>query len=410
MRVAIFLDCLEDNGGAFQQSLSTIQLLTKPGATKHTFVVFTPFEPTHRLLARHGIASVLYRQAGVRHLDKWSATLLGGAILARLRRLGFRRLGRHLDALLDDYDIDLAVLNDTSDVALRIGNHPFIITVHDLDHRDHPEFPEFYSDRLFERNERFNSGTLTRALAVITNTPYLSNRVSQLYQVDPKRIVELPFVPSYAVRQRAAGGKTADTSIRQKYELPAQFVFYPAYFLPHKNHLYLLEGLADLERRHGLELHAVFCGRDPVGHQETVERQADKLGLKGRVRFLGFVPDTDIAALYECAFSTVVPSYFGPTNLQPVEAVSLGCPVICSDHVGCREQLGDAALYCDLSDPSNLANLLASLAQDLVLRGRLREAGQTLTRSLADMDYGGRLSAVLDNFAYTRRRWAWPGQ
>jgi glycosyltransferase involved in cell wall biosynthesis len=227
--------------------------------------------------------------------------------------------------------------------------------------------------------------------------------------VDPARIIELSYLPSLAVRSHAAGSglATAD-GVRRKYDLPACYVFYPAYYSDHKNHLYLLEGLLDLERRHGIVLHAVFCGGGDPGDQEAVERQVGALGLKARVKFLGLVPDEDIPALYEGALALVMPAHFGPTNLPPLEAATLGCPVIYSDLPAFREQMGDAALYCDLDDVSSLADHLAALIQNQGLRISLQEAGQKVAAEIAQIDYGELLRPILDRYAYVRRRWTWP--
>jgi glycosyltransferase involved in cell wall biosynthesis len=103
-----------------------------------------------------------------------------------------------------------------------------------------------------------------------------------------------------------------------------------------------------------------------------------------------------------------MPAYSGPTNLPPLEAVTLGCPVIYSDLPEFREQMRDAALYCDLADVSSLADHLATLTQDSVQLDRLRLAGRGLAAEIAKMDYGERLKEVLDDFDYLRRRWAWP--
>jgi glycosyltransferase involved in cell wall biosynthesis len=407
MRIGLFLECSSDNGGAFQQSFSAIELLTRSSAIIHELVVFTPFEQTRRLLLKHGISAVRFTHRGYRLLDRWSATVLGGAVLRRLRRLGLPRLGRHLDALLDEHGIDLVILNDVDETVRRIGDHPFIITIYDVDHRDHPEFPEAYADRLFERMERTHLAVVPRALAVITNCASIARRITSLYHVDEDRIIILPLVPSVAVRRHAAGeGSTTVEEVRRKYDLPRRYVFYPAWFLFHKNHLYLLEGLAELERRHGIELHAVLCGGDPKGERAIIERQVRELGLTERVRFLGLVPDEDIPPLYQAAVALVMPSYFGPTNLPPVEAITLDCPAICSDLPGCREQMGEAALYCNLADPSSLGDHLAALIQDPALVDRLKHAGRRLADELSKLDYGERLAPLFDHYAYVRRRWA----
>jgi glycosyltransferase involved in cell wall biosynthesis len=251
--------------------------------------------------------------------------------------------------------------------------------------------------------------SLTLALAVVANSASGAHRIASLYQVDPSRIVELPFLPSLAVRRHAAGAGLATVEdVRRKYRLPACYVFYPAFFYPLKNHLYLLEGLVALERQFGIILDAVFCGGGLLWQKTKVEEQVRALGLTERVRFLGRVPDGDVPALYEGDLALAMPTYSGPTNLPPLEAVTLGCPVIYSDIPSFREQMGDAALYCDLADVSSLADHLAALIRDSALRDRLRKAGQKLAAKVAKIDYGERLKPIFDKYAYVRRRWAWP--
>jgi glycosyltransferase involved in cell wall biosynthesis len=409
MRIALFLEVVHDGTGGFQEALSKIESLSLKSTTKHEFVVFTPFDQTRKRLLKEGIDAIRFKNRGLRLIDRWSATTVGNAVLRRLRRLGFKSLGQHLDALLDDHDIDLVILTDCNESTLRIGDHPFIITVRDQFNRDLPEFSEVYTDRYFEQLEKVPRVALTRALAVIVDSSTGARRVADLYNVDPSRIIELPFVPSLAVRRHAAGGGlTTAEGVRRKYDLPASFVFYPAFPASEKNHLYLLEGLVALEKERGIILHAVFCGGGAPLNWAIVERQVQALGLTARVKFLGLVPDEDIPALYEAAHALVMPAYCGPTNLPPVEAVTLGCPVIYSDIHGYREQMGDAALYCDLGDVSSLANHLAALIQDPALLDRLRNVGFSLAAEVAKIDYGQRLAGVLDNYAYVRRRWAWP--
>lgn len=409
MRIAVFLESLPNTGGGFLQALSTVESLMRMSEKQHEIVAFTPFELTRQRLLNYGIEAIVFKRWGFRLIDRLSSTVAGGAILRRLRRLGFRRLGRHLDALLDDHAINLVVLTECAEAALRISDHHYIVTVWDVDHRDYLEFPEKYADRLFERVEANYGVTLIRALAVIANSSSGARRIADLYHVDPHRIVVLPFLPSLAVRRHATGAKpvTADM-VRRKHDLPERYLFYPAYFSYHKNHLYILEGLVDLERRHGIVLHAVFCGGGDPGDQTMIERQTQALGLTATVRFLGLVADEDIPPLYEAALCLVMPTYCGPTNLPPLEAVTLGCPVIYSDLPGCREQMGDAALYCDLANPSSLADLLATLIRDPTQADHLRMAGGALAREIAQIDYAKLLSPVFEKYAYIRRRWAWP--
>jgi glycosyltransferase involved in cell wall biosynthesis len=408
MRIAFFLDGVPNTGGGFQQAFSTIELLIRKQITKHEILVFTRFEQSRRRLLQHGIEAIPFKHRPFNLIDRWSATLLGSVIVRCVRHLGFRRLGRHLDALLDDQGIDLAVVNE-GDIGWCIGDHPLIVSVWDLDHRDRPEFPEVLTDRVFERREKGLRMMLTRALAVIADSPSSAHRIAHLYHVDLDRIIELPFLPSLAVRRHAAGnGAMTVEAARQEYHLPDHYVFYPAFFSFIKNHFYLLEGLAELERRHGIMLHAVFCGGAEQGEQEHLQQQVHSLGLTERVHFLGLVTDEHVPALYEGAIALVMPSYGGPTNLPPLEAIILGCPVICSDLPGCREQLGDAAIYCNLADPSSLAAHLATLIQNPAHFDAVRIAARRRAEEMAKIDYAERLARLFDDYAYVRRRWVWP--
>ena len=409
MRIAVFVESPPTSVGPFNQSMSTVEALAL-GPAKLDVVVFTHIDATYRALSGRGMNVVRFAHRGHRLLDRWSATQFGHAVLSRIRRLGAKRLGRHLDALLEDHAIDVAFFNNLeSDVVARIGDHPFLISVWDLDQRDYPEFPEAFRDRGFERVTRSHAITLTRALAVIVNSSSMARRLHQLYQVDLHRIVVLPFLPSSAVTRHKAGRATATAeSVSIKYDLPPRFAFFPAYLTHHKNGLYLLEALVDLERRHNIALDAVFCGSGEEDALKLLNRQAKALGLEDRVRLLGLLPDGDVPALYEAALAAVVPSYFGPINLPPLEAMVLGCPVICSDFEACHEQMEDAALYCDLKNPSTLADHLAALNGDSQLRDRLGQASGRLAAKLAEVDYSTRLAQVLNDFDYMRRRWSWP--
>jgi hypothetical protein len=227
MRVAVFLESEPSKGGGFQQALSTVESLAHSNSIKHDVIIFTPSEVTRGLLLKEGINAIRFKGYAFSLLDRWSATVSGNVILRRMRRLGLKRLGRHLDALLDDNEIDLVVLNECTEIAWRIGDHPFIVTVWDLSHRDYPDFPEAFADRNFERHDRGLRMSLTRALAIVANSPSGAHRIADLYQVDRDRIIELPFLPSLAARRQAAGaGMATVEGVRRKYSLPDRYVFY----------------------------------------------------------------------------------------------------------------------------------------------------------------------------------------
>ncbi len=101
-----------------------------------------------------------------------------------------------------------------------------------------------------------------------------------------------------------------------------------------------------------------------------------ELGLEGRVRLLGWVPDADLPALYQGALAFVYPSRYEGFGLPVLEAFASGTPVISTAAGSLAELAGDAALIIAPDDLDGLAAALLSVATDPSLRDRLRNAGK----------------------------------
>jgi glycosyltransferase involved in cell wall biosynthesis len=163
--------------------------------------------------------------------------------------------------------------------------------------------------------------------------------------------------------------------------LQRPYLFYPAAFRPYKNHRGLIEALrylCDERGEDGFDL--VFTGAAapfPVELTALVERH----GLRGRVHVLGRVSREVLAALYQSAFATVVPSRYEQGSFPIHEAIHWGCPAACSDIPPLREQcaaLGDAMVYFDPTSPMSIADAVLRLRD-----GREAIRGEQHRRSLA---------------------------
>jgi len=249
---------------------------------------------------------------------------------------------------------------------------PFLTVVWDLQHRLQPFFPEVSRGGEWQRREAHYSTLLRRAAAVITGTAAGRDEIAGFYQVPAARIHVLPHpTPGFALDAAARPAAPLD-----RFGLPEGYLLYPAQFWPHKNHATLLRALRAL-RDGGLVLPLVLVGSDQ-GNEPAVRRLASELGLDDQVRFLGFVSQEELVALYRGARCLSYVSLFGPENLPPLEAFALGCPVVAADVPGAAEQLGDAALRVDATRPASIAEALrrlhgdASLREGLVARGRAR--------------------------------------
>lgn len=279
---------------------------------------------------------------------------------------------------------------------------PYICTVLDLEHRVHPFFPEVsVTGGTWEERERLFSRMIPRAAYVISGTEAGKRQIIDFYRPDAERVRVIPFpIPPFALERKERG-----TDITAKYSLDKPYLFYPAQFWPHKNHVVLLRVLKVLRERHHLDMLVVFCGSDK-GNLSYVKETARELGLEDHVRYLGFVPTDELYDLYRRAFALAFVSTFGPDNLPPVEAFAVGCPVIASNVAGAAEQLGDAALLIDPLSEEGVAGAVMRLRDEPEVRPALVRKGAERAQRLASRDYVRDIAALVDEFELYRRCWS----
>lgn len=148
-------------------------------------------------------------------------------------------------------------------------------------------------------------------------------------------------------------------------------ILFCAKLQPWKRPLDLLQAFARLNLAN---TRLVFAGDGPLRSQ--LEAEASALGVAARVRFLGFVNQSQLPAVYKSADLMVLPSAYEPFAVVVNEAMCCGCPVIASDRVGAARDL--IAPVCPefifpCGDVGALAALLENAVTDL---SRLRAPGE----------------------------------
>lgn len=143
------------------------------------------------------------------------------------------------------------------------------------------------------------------------------------------------------------------------------YLFYPASFRPYKNHAWLVEALALLERRDGTRWKVVFTG---IRHCPSALRQLiNRLGVAADVLTLGKVSREQLQSLYRHAFATVVPSLYEQGSFPAMEALHCGCPAVVSAIPALQEQFaafGTAMPYLDPADPASLLAIVDRIQAD----------------------------------------------
>ena len=301
------------------------------------------------------------------------------------------------------------------DVAWMIYPHapvvdiPYVATVWDLQHRLQPVFPEVTSSGWnWEQRERHYSRYLPRASAIITGTESGKSEIATFYNVPNERIAVIPFPTPAFPRDVPESRESCVAYLKGRYQLPESYLLYPAQFWPHKNHVGALHALSELRERHAVNCSLVCVGSDQ-GNLEFVKQEALRLGVSDLVHFCGYIPRVDLACLYKAAEALLFPSFFGPDNLPPLEAFSLGCPVIAADVPGAREQLGDAAILVNPTDSHGMAAAILNMLEDRGTRLEMIARGRELTARQSPRQYVQAVMSVIDRLEPYRRTWSISG-
>lgn len=278
---------------------------------------------------------------------------------------------------------------------------PYLMAIHDLQHRLQPEFPEVSADGESEAREyRFRNGTKYATL-LLADSEVGKEDILNFYGacgVTPDRVKVLPYVPARALMAQVSERDLVQ--LRTTYRLPDRYIFYPAQFWPHKNHSRIIRALGLLKQEYELRVPAVFCGSYTGAiRTRTFDEMmvlSGQLGLLDQVHYLGHVSDAAISGLYAGAQALIMPTFFGPTNIPLLEAWGVGCPALTSDIRGIREQAGDAAILVDPRSVEAIADGIRRLWTDDTLRGALADRGRRRLATYTPDDYRRRLIEILE--------------
>ena len=224
---------------------------------------------------------------------------------------------------------------------------PLVVTVFDLAILRYPEAFNRWT-RTYSRF--FVPRAVSAAARVITISDFTRREVTELLGVPEERIRVIPLAAGDAF---GTAGAAAD----------GDYVLAVGTLEPRKN----LARLAEGARRAGLELRV-------VGARGWGGVQADGAG----VRWLGHVPDAELAELYRGALCVAYPSLYEGFGLPVLEAMACGAPVVTSRGSATEEIADGAAVLVDPADPASIAAGLEEAIgrrEELGRLGRERAAG-----------------------------------
>lgn len=382
-RIGLFLDIEPAGGGTFQYCEAVLDALTLLPAQRYEVVVAYTHGLWEQYLRDFSLEKFQVRRGffgrGVGFI--WHKL---GLPLGPWRAINPLFHSMAQDLLRQQCDLWIFPSQDTRGCELAV---PALISIHDLMHRYERRFPEVGARREFSIREAQYRSICKWARGILVDSQLGARHVAESYQVSGD-IHVLPFIaPPHAWSPSVPPG------FNRRYLLPAKFLFYPAQFWAHKNHTLLISTVARLKEELP-DIKLVLVGSRKNAYQQVLA-QVEELGLGEDVLFLGYVPDEDMPGFYRRARALVMPTFFGPTNIPPLEAFAVGCPVLLSNRYGMPEQAGGAALLFDPDSVEELAACIRRIWSDDALCAELVEKGSALAAAWGREQFACRLQEII---------------
>jgi glycosyltransferase involved in cell wall biosynthesis len=264
----------------------------------------------------------------------------------------------------------IELLHSLGSTAPARPGRPSVLTLHDVIYARYPEA----HTRLMALGMRLLVPLSARSAERII-------AVSHASAAEITRVLHVPAERIDVVYEggRPPGPATPEPELRERLELgDAPIVLSVSARRPHKNLNRLLHAFAGLPDGPLLVLPGY-----PTPFEGRLAEAISRLGLRGRVRLLGWVSDADLEGLYRAARCFVFPSLAEGFGLPVLEAMERGLPVACSSASSLPEVAGDAARYFDPLDLDDIRRAIAELMTDEALRSRLGVAGRERARQFS---------------------------
>jgi alpha-1,3-rhamnosyl/mannosyltransferase len=239
-----------------------------------------------------------------------------------------------------------------------------VLTVHDLQYL---YYPEYFTKTKLNYLKLMVPRSCEAARLVLTPSEFTRRTVIERLNIDPNIVIVVP----HGISPR--GQAHHDDGVRARYDIPGRFFLYPAITYPHKNHLVLIEAFAKVLRTHP-DTTLVLTGAK--GSMEVrIAGEIRHLGIDDRVRRLGYIPASDLDALYNESVAMTFPSRFEGFGAPILEAMARGCPVIAADATAIPEVVADSGWLVSPDNAEQWAWAMVELLENEESRDRYGKLG-----------------------------------
>lgn len=250
-----------------------------------------------------------------------------------------------------------------------------VLTLHDVIADHHPEliFPNGRSKFFWKLKQNV---AIRQADLVATVSEYSKKELVDYFGLPETRLRVISEAARPVFKVLPTNNGFVSTLARHGLVPGGEFLLYVGGISPHKNLVRLIEAFEMLDIG-GTQLVLVGDYKDDpfFSAYPQLKSQVDELGLNGRVIFTGYIPDEELAYLYNAAALLVFPSLEEGFGLPAIEAMACGTPVAASRTGSLPEILGPVGRFFDPMNVDDIARVIGETLADKPLLKKMRADG-----------------------------------
>lgn len=249
-------------------------------------------------------------------------------------------------------------------------------------------YPELFRVQDLHKLVHWTAYSVRHAAKIITISEFSKHAIIDSYHIpDSDIVVAYPALPDSVSIDAMA--KSTDSSKL----VPKRYILSVGTLQPRKNFARLIEAVSLIKDK---EISLVIVGKKGWLYDDILAAP-EKFGIKNRVQFLDFVPDSALPELYKNAACFVLPSLYEGFGLPVLEAMSYGVPVVVSSTSSLPEIAGDAGIYVDPEDAANIASgITQALTEPAKERASRVSAGKKRVKAFTWDNAAEKVMSVLE--------------
>ena len=310
MNIGIVTDFYLNSGGGenfVQSELDTLKDLDEIYKNKINFYYITTNKQSFSKLNEKYKNTIYFNKDGF--LNRASLFL---NTLESIRKFVRKFKLNMFENFLKKKNINFLIFITPSKLVYFCRNINFISTLWELQHKTHPHLEE-YKNIHFDLKERDNIAKFISLYSykILVGTSKSEEDFSKFYNCDKSRIVKKYTQSILVNKAKEIVNDKTDEKLKD-------YLFYPAQFWSHKNHMYIVDAFNEIKKKN-INLKCVFTGSDK-GYLNKIKDQINKKYLNEFFVFYNYLPDDEIIKLYMNCKGVIIPSVVGTYTFPHIEA------------------------------------------------------------------------------------------